>query len=212
MRVLNSHSHYDHVGGNHLFNEILSPGTNFSQGMSAGLPHTEIADEVSDAALCRSLPDGVLAADHRIRPYTITRRVRDGELIDLGGRQLEVILLPGHTPDSLGLLDRERGFFWPGDSFYEGPIWLFMPETDLAAYRQSVRRMADLASSLMAVFPSHNTPRAAPRRLTELSDALERVLAGTASGVPIDNDRIEFGFSSFSLLIAKQQLGTTDVN
>ena len=88
------------------------------------------------------------------------------------------MLIPGHTPDAVALLDRDAGFLWSGDSFYEGPIWLFAPETDLEAYRESVARLAELAGGLNAVFPAHNTPRADPRLLVDLKAELDLVLAG----------------------------------
>jgi hypothetical protein len=51
-------------------------------------------------------------------------------------------------------LDAEAGFLWTGDSFYEGPIWLYFPETDLAAYRKPIARIAAMASQLNALFPA----------------------------------------------------------
>lgn len=206
VRVLNSHSHYDHVGGNHQFTEILSPMTAFSRQMQDGLPHAAVADEVSPAALCRALPAGSTADAHALRPYTLTASVADGDVIDLGDRQLEVLLTPGHTPDSLALLDREHGLLWTGDSFYEGPIWLFAPETDLADYRASMHRLAELAPDLSALLPSHNTPRAAPQRLEELSAAIDAVLLGRVAGTLVSEGQREFSFGTFSLLVSEEQL------
>jgi glyoxylase-like metal-dependent hydrolase (beta-lactamase superfamily II) len=44
----------------------------------------------------------------------------------------QILHITGHTDDSIALLDAEAGFLWTGDSFYEGPIWLYFPEIDLA--------------------------------------------------------------------------------
>jgi glyoxylase-like metal-dependent hydrolase (beta-lactamase superfamily II) len=35
-----------------------------------------------------------------------------------------VLGLPGHSPDSIALVDRAAGLLWSGDTFYEGQIWL----------------------------------------------------------------------------------------
>lgn len=70
---------------------------------------------------------GFDSARYRIRPFRATGLVADGDVIDLGGRRLELLGLPGHSPDSIALLDR-AGLLWPGDTFYEGQIWLCLVE------------------------------------------------------------------------------------
>ena len=201
VRVINSHSHFDHIGGNYQFDDILSVSTPFTLARTAGMQSDELSMEVSAEALCKDLPAGVTEADHRVRPFSITEKIADGDLIDIGGRQLEVLQVPGHTDDAIALLDRGAGFLWSGDSFYEGPVWLFFPETDLVAYRASVARFAALAPDLKAVFPAHNTPQADPALLLELRTNLDRVLAGEVPPVPVSDGNVEFRFAGFSLLM-----------
>ena len=202
VTVLNSHTHYDHVGGNAEFDHILARDTPYTAANSRGFPHSELAGEVSPAALCRLLPTGIDSARFHTRSYTRTERVADGSRIDLGGRTLEVLEVPGHTPDAVALLDRAAGFLWTGDSYYEGPIWLYAPETDLAAYARSVERMASLVPSLQQVFGAHNVAGSAPAKLTALTEAIRQVRSGRASGTARSGDRVEFSFDGFSLLVA----------
>ena len=61
VHVLNSHSHFDHIGSNHQFNQILSLSTSFSVSRAEGFKNEGLALEVSPEALCRPLPDGVSA-------------------------------------------------------------------------------------------------------------------------------------------------------
>jgi glyoxylase-like metal-dependent hydrolase (beta-lactamase superfamily II) len=204
VRVVNSHSHFDHVGGNHRFREILSPATAFSRSSAAGVEGDAIREEVSAAALCRALPPGITSQDHRIRPYVISEVIDDGDVLDIGGRQLEVLRVPGHTDDAIALLDRQAGLLWSGDTFYEGPIWLFFPETDLAAYRASVARLAALAPRLRAVLPGHNTPLAEPGLLLRLRENFEEVIAGRAEPVSVGDGNVEFRFSGFSFLMREE--------
>ena len=201
VAVINSHSHFDHIGGNYQFDEILSVATPFSLSRTTGMRSEELALEVSPAALCKELPAGVTAEDHQIRPFSISRTIEDGEVLDIGGRTLEVVRVPGHTDDAIALLDRSAGFLWSGDSFYEGPIWLFVPETDLVAYQRSVAKLASLAPDLKAVFPAHNTPKADPALLTELRAKLDMVLAGEIEPVPVSDGNVEFRFTNFSFLM-----------
>src|SRR5438270_10791986 len=101
--------------------------------------------------------------------------MQDAERIDLGGRQLEIIFTPGHTPDSLCLLDRKHGLLFTGDTLYPGPIYLFIPEPDFAAYARSASRLGHLAPSLKLLLPGHNVPVAERGYLTRLSEAVGNV-------------------------------------
>ena len=55
-----------------------------------------------------------------------------GEVLDLGGRKLEILLVPGHTPDAVALLDSENRLLFTGDTWYDASLWLFARETSLA--------------------------------------------------------------------------------
>jgi len=203
VQVLNTHSHFDHVGGNYQFEKILSPSTEFSILNSKGSASEQVKMEASEAALCKALPDGVSEQNHRTRPYSITGRIEAGDVVELGGRSLEVISVPGHTDDSIALLDKDSGFLWTGDSFYEGPIWLFFPETDLVAYRESMARLAALVPNLSALFPAHNTPRANPALLVETLRALDLVLQGAVESTPVWEGVESFEFEGFGFLMRK---------
>ncbi len=98
-------------------------------------------------------------------------------------------------------MDAGAGYLWTGDSFYEGPIWLFAPETDLDSYEESVRRLAELAPRLTTVFPAHNTPVAAPSRLVELRDAVIALRAGELSG-EVDGEIERYELEGFSILLS----------
>lgn len=201
VTVLNSHTHFDHIGGNHQFEQVLSVGTAFSRANSRGIQNELVSTEASEQALCHGLPEGASAAEHRIRPFTISATVADGDVIDLGDRRLDVMQVPGHTDDAIVLLDKANGLMWTGDSFYEGPIWLYFPETDLAAYRASIARLAALAPGLKALLPAHNTPHADPALLAATRDAFDQVLNGNATPVPAWEGVVTFEFDGFGFLM-----------
>jgi glyoxylase-like metal-dependent hydrolase (beta-lactamase superfamily II) len=113
---------------------------------------------------------------------------------------LKVIGVPGHTPDSIALLDQKNGLLFTGDTFYAGPIYLYRPETDLGAYLASVKTLAALAPHLRLLLPAHNVPVASPSILPKVVSAMQRVRRGEVKPVSKDGKH-EYIFEGFSFLM-----------
>jgi len=203
VTALNSHTHFDHTGGNAEFSDILNEDTPFSRKNAEGQSNIYSRDALIPERICGSLPAGVRPDAYSIRPWVVSRRIRDGEHIDLGDRDLEIVFTPGHTPDSLSLLDRASGLLFTGDTFYSGPIYLFTPETDFAAYARSVARLAELAPQLKLLLPAHNLPVADPDSLVRLDAAVKAVQSGSTKFTVTGGHR-EYAFDGFSLLLAEK--------
>ena len=74
--------------------------------------------------------------------------VNDGQVFDLGGKKIEVVHMPGHTPGSIVLLDREAGICYSGDSFGSGQVWLqVVPVMPVRIYANSLKRMQKIMES-----------------------------------------------------------------
>lgn len=211
--VLNSHTHYDHIGGNHEFGNILAMNTQYTiERSEKGIDHRLVSHEVTQEAICLERLPELDTANYYIKPFQISKLITDEHLIDLGNRTLEVISVPGHTPDAVALYDKTNGYLFTGDTFYEGPIWLFDPETDLTSYKESIQRLLDRTSGLNTIFPAHNTPMAEPVRLTQLVDAFNQVLDGKknptfAEGSEhVAGEALHFEFEHFSFFIRKDIL------
>lgn len=200
VTVANSHTHYDHVGGNARFDDVLGFDLDYTRVNAGGAPNEAVRPEVAPAALCRDLPVDVSASAYRIEPFAVSRTIANGQIIDLGGRQLEVVAVPGHTPDAAALLDRDAGLLFTGDTFYEGPIYLFAPETDMAAYQASVDRLAALVPQLQLLLPGHNTPTSAPEMLVRLRAAVTAIAEGSARP-EVHDGRASYTFEGFSVLV-----------
>jgi glyoxylase-like metal-dependent hydrolase (beta-lactamase superfamily II) len=206
VTVLNSHTHFDHIGGNAEFDDILAVDTAYTRANQRGFGNAELAGEVAHEAFCEGAPEGLDPTTYQVKPWTPTGTVADGDTIDLGGRVLEVMHVPGHTPDALALLDRGNGLLWTGDTYYEGTIWIYVPETDLDAFQASLERLAALAPSLDRLLPAHDTISADPENLTEVAGAIRKVRSGEMVGEEQPDQRVVFRFDGFNLLTSKPLL------
>ena len=109
--------------------------------------------------------------------------VWDGDIIDLGGRPLMIIELPGHTPGSIAVLDENNRRLFSGDPIQRnGRIYMFGIHREMHAYRLSLRRLERFADRFDEIYPSHADYPLPPSILRELDDAAGRVMAGEASG------------------------------
>jgi glyoxylase-like metal-dependent hydrolase (beta-lactamase superfamily II) len=200
IAVLNSHTHNDHVGGNWEFENVYGMDMDFTRKNAEGSREAAQA-ELSSGSICGELPKGFDRKTYATKPWKITRYVHSGDEIDLGNRTLEVIATPGHTPDSICLLDSANGLLFTGDTYYPGPIWLFRPETDLNAYVASVKRIAALAPRLKLVLGQHNVPVANPSVLPRLLAAIQAVREGKGTITPGDPGIAVHKYDGFTFLL-----------
>jgi glyoxylase-like metal-dependent hydrolase (beta-lactamase superfamily II) len=197
VSVINSHTHNDHVGDNWRFSSVYGMDTAFTRQSAKGSSADSQA-EITPDMLCGPLPAGFDPRAYRTRPFRITNWLQGGEKIDLGGRVLEVILTPGHTPDSISLWDAQNGLLFTGDMYYQGPIYLYRPETDLDAYEASIKKMNALGAKLL--LPAHNIPVGDPAVLPRVLAAMEQVRSGKIKPEK-SGDKVEYKFQGFSFLM-----------
>jgi glyoxylase-like metal-dependent hydrolase (beta-lactamase superfamily II) len=204
VTVVNTHSHFDHVGGNHEFDDILI------HELGAPLLEHDVPAELLAGYLGyveeleRALP-AYLAADRRFmfaltpgdepRPFPragwripasrASGTLEEAERVDLGGRELTVLHTPGHSPDHVALLLEREGVLFAGDAVSTGAIYAQWPESDVSAFATSATRLASLAPDLRVVhvhhFQRHSAP---PSLLAHVAAGFEALLAGDVSFRP----------------------------
>ena len=202
VTVVNSHTHNDHVGDNWRFDTIYSMNTDFSRQNAKG----SLADaqaEIASGQICGTLPKNFDAKAYRTKPWHITQYIHDGDKLDLGGRSIEILSTPGHTPDAICLFDRANRLLFTGDTYYPATIWLYRPETDFDAYAKSIARIAALGPQVKTVLGSHNIPVAPPSVLAELVAAFADLRTGKAVCVPDSPGKQRCTLRNFTFLIRK---------
>jgi glyoxylase-like metal-dependent hydrolase (beta-lactamase superfamily II) len=106
----------------------------------------------------------------------------DGAVIELGGRTLEILNLPGHTMESVVLLEKSRNQVFTGDFVYRhlGGIIAFSPASDLSAYKQHSARLLQLTDAGTQFFGAQGIPRFSRDWLTLLDKELNKMIKGDA--------------------------------
>lgn len=125
-------------------------------------------------ARMRPMPDTSTWHVPAVRP---TLALHDGERIDLGGRSLLVRHTPGHSPDSLVLIDERSGALLAGDTVIAAAFWLHNDGADLPAFAASTAFLAGLP--ITRVLTAHNLLAVQP---PEYVAAVARAAALTRDG------------------------------
>ena len=207
--VLNSHSHYDHIGGNYLFDVIYGPDNAYTTARRFGLDHATVAGGVADGWIWKDTPVAFDAATFHSRGFEISEFVDEASVIDLGGRRLEVLLTPGHAPDSLCLLDRENRLLFVGDTFYPAPLYTHIAGSNFDDYVVSANRLATLTPVVDFLLPGHNVGLVGAEYLSKMAQGFAQIGSGVAAYAVTDGNR-QYQFDGFSIIVAGIPEGAPD--
>lgn len=201
IAVLNSHTHYDHIGGNHLFDKIYGTSLDYTQRRSMGSSSAAVAGFLQEGWVWKPLPDGFSAAQYQSHAFDIDELVYAGDTIDIGGRVLEILFTPGHAPDSICLLDRENRLLFTGDTFYLAPLYTHLDGSSFSDYAESAAVLAGLAGEFDAAITSHNVPKVDASYIVALGQAFADIESGAAKNVTVSDGNREYHFDGFSVLV-----------
>ena len=138
---------------------------------------------VLDEPVSRTPAPGWKVDAYRILPAPLTMLLGEGDLVDLGDRRLRVLHLPGHSPNSIGLLDERDGLFFSGDAIYDDTLIDDLADSDRAAYRATMARIIDLPVRI--AYGGHGESFSG-ERMREIARALyQRRLSGCGLNQPV---------------------------
>ncbi|MBO4505558.1 MAG: MBL fold metallo-hydrolase [Lachnospiraceae bacterium] len=112
--------------------------------------------------------------------------VKEGDVIDLGGRTLRVIDIPGHTPGSIALLDEKYRVLVSGDSVQNGNIFMFGSKRDLKLYIESMKHLLTFDGTYDDVYGMHGDFPQKPGLVAQLIEGAQEILDGKATGSIVD--------------------------
>jgi glyoxylase-like metal-dependent hydrolase (beta-lactamase superfamily II) len=152
-----THSHSDHVGGMHEFEERAIHRAEAAD-LTTTMRTTLVAEHYGDTVLAPyrdagydipelfvdAVPAAGMAMVGEIGPAPATRVLDDGDIVDCGDRSFEVLHLPGHSPGSIGLWEAATGVLFSGDAVYDGPLLDELEGSDTDDYVATMRRLREL--------------------------------------------------------------------
>lgn len=154
VMLVNTHGDWDHIGCNGQFEYAYMHPSEFS--------YYATRRKENDA---RPLP------------------LQDGEEIDIGGRVFEIVHMPGHTPGSIVVLNRQERFLIGGDSILKR-VFVFGPQRSLPALIASLKKIRDqYFEAFDTIYTAHFEFPVSKYFIMQELETANALLAGELTGV-----------------------------
>ncbi len=166
-RIVNTHLHSDHCGGNAAVQRAFGARIVIPPGEADAIARWD-----EDALSYR-------ATGQRIERFTHDALLAPGESLAVGSRTWQALAAPGHDPHSLILFDAHDGVLISADALWENGFGVVFPELDGERAFDDVAAVLDLIERLAPrlVIPGHGAP------FVDVAGALQRARSRLAAFV-----------------------------
>jgi glyoxylase-like metal-dependent hydrolase (beta-lactamase superfamily II) len=182
VTVMPSHLHFDHTAGIARFTSVAM----------VDLPDTRA--DVRNGRFTPSRYEYLGMIDGLAPPtFRVTEWLKPGTAIDLGGRVLRILHVPGHTHNSVALYDASTHQLFAGDFIYPTTLYAFLPGASLSEYRATTRELLATLPADTRIWTAHccrvgerpSAPWLAMTDLRDLNAALVAIQSGESHGTGV---------------------------
>lgn len=147
-KIVNTHGHSDHVGGNARLQAEWSADVWVPEGIWDAVSHW-------DPVRLSYVPTG-----QRCERFPASRAIRPGEVLRLPSRSFHALAAPGHDPHSIVLFDERDGILISADALWENGFGVVFPELEGESAFQDVEDVLSMLEKLQVslVIPGHGAP------------------------------------------------------
>lgn len=196
--VINSHSHYDHIGGNYQFKNIWSFKNEFENvRIERGYSNSECRKYLTEESYI-NLPKNFDVHRFYVPGVRINKYLHDKEEIDLGRRRLTVHHTPGETPGAISLFDDMFKILFVGDLIYPAPIWLHLEESSWVQFVRSVKHVKTMYSDILYICPAHNEVCLSKDFIDEVERSIDLITTTQVKGEVL-GEKILYDFGNFGI-------------
>lgn len=153
VMVITTHAHWDHIGGHGHFDDIaLHEAEKEWVSVRFPLPLSVVKSNLMKHPCC--FPPDFDLNTYQIFQGKPQRILHDGDILDLGGRSIQVIHTPGHSPGHCCFYEPDKKYLFSGDLVYKGCLYAFYPTTDPLLFYHSVKRVRQY--DIARIMPGHH--------------------------------------------------------
>lgn len=171
VTVALTHVHWDHIGGCGQFEPPAVHAAEVDWLRRFPLPEAAVRRQL--CARDPLFPAGFSPENYRVFSGEPGRVLREGDIIDLGGQQVQVLHTPGHSPGHCCYYEAARGRLYAGDLLYRGCLDAFYPTTSPEDYLASLERIAALP--LWEILLGHHALPCPPDLAVRARDGFRRL-------------------------------------
>ncbi len=199
--VVQSHAHWDHVGSTFQFtgdSEILvHPGA--ADELRAGVSNERMRRYLTPENFTGPFAGSRAGDSAEIPGVEPTGYLAPDQVIELGGRSLQVLDAPGHTAGQVVLWDAANRILFGTDAVYAAPLYAQMDDSDLEGYARTLDRLVSLEPAPRIVYSAHGEAPMDPALIPLMRDAVKEVLAGRVPDHTNEDEAVHV-FAGFSIL------------
>jgi hypothetical protein len=116
--------------------------------------------------------------------YRVHGWIKDGQTIDLGGRTVRLLSTPGHTPDSVSLVDGDGSRLFTGDIVNRIITLVGVPGSDVTAMAASLHRLLEAGHAGTVAYEAHAEAPISWLELQQVASGVAAIAAGNAAWTP----------------------------